>query len=272
MASKTKRARRGRPAGKPLNQRELAARRANLTVARSAPKELIYRPTPKRLAASLKNLRKALAARRREEASDRLRLNALRHGLFSRELVDESVTKLGEDPREFARHRELLVQLFAPRTEDEYAIALELSNLAWRRLRLFRAAAERERREVRQAIERYARPGRLDAGETLNRMYLLLATLDNFDRVLRDAARLRDEIQQLAFMLVEGRQEAEKEVRSQEPEVRSREPEERMQKADDVWLEPETASEEQEEKMQNAEGTSQDPEVRRKEGDGENCE
>ncbi len=142
----------------------------------------------------------------------------------------------------------MFVRLFAPRTEDEYAIAFELSNLAWRRLRLFRAAAERERREVRQAIERYARPGRLDAGETLNRMYLLLATLDNFDRVLRDAARLRDEIQQLVHMLIEGREEK-TEARSRESEVGSAQPEESWQEAEAEIQQPEVrGTEEDDEK------------------------
>lgn len=206
MAARTKRGRRGRPAGKPLTRRELAARRRNLKKARAAPKELVYRPTDKRVKASLKNLRKALAWRRQAEASDRIRLNALKHGFFSRELVDESVKRLGEDRHEFARHRELFVQFFVPRTEEEAVIVWELGNLAWRRLRLFRAAAERERRDLRVAIERYGEPGPLAAAETLERMYLLLATLDNWDRVLKDVARLRDEIQQLAMMLVEGRE------------------------------------------------------------------
>jgi hypothetical protein len=234
--------RRGRPAGKPLNRRELAARRRNLARARSAPKDLIYRPTDKRVAASLKNLRKALAARRRKEASDRLRLNALRHGLFSRQLVDESVVRLGEDMREFQRHRELFAQWFVPRNIDEAAIVWEVSNLAWRRLRLFRAVAERERRDLRRAIEPCGDPVRLDAHQTLDRMYLLLATLDNFDRILKDAAKLRDEIHQVARLLVEGRmpecQEAEagsqeSEGGSPEPEVIRREADE--ERDDSVW-------------------------------------
>ncbi len=205
MRAKAKGARRGRPAGKPLSRRELAARRANLLLARAAPKDLIYRPTAKRLAASLKNLRKAMTARRSQEGNDRVRLNALRHGVFSRELIDESVSRLGEDRREFERHRELFACIFVPHTEDEAAIVYELSNIAWRRLRLFRAAAERERRDLRRAFERYCEPGLLDAQETLSRMYLVLDTLDNCTRVLKDAARLRDEIQQLVRMLIEGR-------------------------------------------------------------------
>lgn len=145
------------------------------------------------------------------------------------------------------------MQLFAPRTEDEYALVWELSNLAWRRLRLFRAAAERERRDLRLAIERYAQPGRIGAAETLDRMYLLLATLDNFDRVLKDAARVRDEIQQLTLMLVEGRQETEGSKQKAEGS---------MQKAEGNWPEPEV-------EIEKLEAGGAEPVVRRTDVDDE---
>lgn len=197
-----KRRGRGRPAGKPLSRRELAARRANLAKARRAPKDVIYRPTAKRLAASLANLRQAMAARRSEEASERVRLNALKHGVYSRELVDESVRRLGESEREFQAHRELFVQLLVPRDEGEAALVLEMANLAWRRLRLFRAQAQREARDLGRMLAGYPEPAPLDAAETLDRMYMLFATLDNCDRVLKDASKLRFEMQGLIQMLI----------------------------------------------------------------------
>jgi hypothetical protein len=202
MGAKTKRARRGRPAGKPLTRRELTARRKNLLRARSAPKELIYRLTPRRLKASLKNLRKAMAGRRREGAYERLRLNALKHGVYSRELVDESVERLGENRREFAAHHELFARMLVPRTEDETVIAWELANLAWRRLRLFRAAAERERRDLARFLHGLPPPAPLSGKETLDRMYLLFATLDGCDQVIRDAAKLRSEMHDYFRLLI----------------------------------------------------------------------
>ena len=196
------RRKRGRPAGKPLSGKELRARRSNLVKARRAPKELIYRPTARRMAASLKNLRKALAARRRADANERIRLNALRHGVYSRELVDESVRRLGESPREFARHRELFTQMLVPRTEDEAVIVWEMANIAWRRLRLFRAAAERERRDLKRLLESFPSPAPLTGEDTLERMYLLFAALDNCDRVVAEASKLRVEMQDLFHLLV----------------------------------------------------------------------
>jgi hypothetical protein len=202
MARKKTPGKRGRPAGKPLTRKELAARRKNLRRARSAPKDLIYRPTARRMAANLKNLRKAIAARRREEANERVRLNALRHGVFSRELVDESVERLGESRVEYAAHHELFARMLVPRTQDEAVIVWELANLAWRRLRLFRAATERERRELGSLLDQFPTPVTLTADETLERMYLLFATLDGCDRVVREAAKLRSEMQDYFRLLI----------------------------------------------------------------------
>lgn len=194
--------RRGRPAGKPLSRRELAARRANLAQARRAPKDVIYRPTEKRRAASLKNLREAMAARRSEEASDRLRLNALKHGVYSREMIDESVRRLGESEREFAEHRELFARWLVPRNEEEAVIVWELSNLAWRRLRLFRAQARREARDLRRMLAETPAPRALSAEETEQRAWLLYAVLSDCERVVKEASRLRFEMEMLLQELV----------------------------------------------------------------------
>jgi hypothetical protein len=193
--------RRGRPPGQPLSAAELEARRRNLEQARAAPKEVIYRPTPERMAASLANLRKAQAARRSEAGSERVRLNALKHGVYSQELVDASARRLGESERALAEHRELFARLFVPRDEQEATVVWELANVAWRRLRLFRAAALREAHDLRRLMEEFPEPAPLDAAETEWRASLLFAALDNCDRVLRDAARLRYEMQQMISLL-----------------------------------------------------------------------
>ncbi len=197
--------RRGRPRGKPLSRKELTARRANLERARAAPKEVIYRPTEKRMAASLANLRKAIAARRSDEANERVRLNALKHGVYSRELVEESVRRLGESERDFAAHRERFAQLFVPRDDWDAALVQEMANLAWRRLRLFRAQALREARDLRRMLEEFGEARLLTAEETQQRAWVLFAVLDDCDRVLKDAAKLRFEMQTLLRELVRQR-------------------------------------------------------------------
>jgi len=85
----------------------LAARRANLAKARAAPRDVIYRPTEKRQAASRANLQKALAARKTPKGNAAARLNALKHGLFAKQVVAASVARLGEDPKAFAEHLRL---------------------------------------------------------------------------------------------------------------------------------------------------------------------
>lgn len=223
--------RRGRPPGRPLSRRELDARRRNLERARASPKDLVYRPTAKRLAASLKNLRKAIAARRKREARERLRFNALVHGVYSRELVEESVARLGEDAREFKRHHHVLARLLVPLNEPEATVVWEIANVAWRRLRLFRAQALREMREVRRLAEQFPGPAPLDAAETELRADLLYAALDDCERVVREAGKLRFEMQEMVNLLVANRTEKavtsdEKEtgVRSLGSEVRTRIP------------------------------------------------
>src|SRR5690348_12285107 len=96
----------------------LASRRANLERARAAPREKIYRSTEKRLAASRANLAKAIAARRSPRGNASARLNALRDGLFVRDVAG-SVPCMGEDPAEFRAHHHLYFRIFAPADDEE---------------------------------------------------------------------------------------------------------------------------------------------------------
>ncbi|PYV24596.1 MAG: hypothetical protein DMG27_12480, partial [Acidobacteria bacterium] len=171
-ARRTKRGR-GRPKG-PLSERELAARRSNLRKARAAPKELIYRPTPKRQAASRANMEKAIAARRAPAGNANARLNALKHGLFARR-VRESVARLGESLDEFDRHVGLVERLFAPQDAVERELTLRLAETLWRRLRLFRA----QERKERNAVENWSNWAGVfvDASETERRAQMLLFLL-----------------------------------------------------------------------------------------------
>jgi hypothetical protein len=96
-----------------LSPEALAARRANPERARAAPKEVIYRTTEKRQAASRANLQKAIEARKTPEGNSSARMNALKHGLNSKN-VAVSVPRLGEDPEEFREHLESFKRFFRP--------------------------------------------------------------------------------------------------------------------------------------------------------------
>ncbi len=131
----------------PRSEAERQARRANLAKARTAPREVIYRPTAKRRAASRANLAKAQVARRSPEGNAAVRLNALKHG-FDAAGVEETVARLGEDPAAFAAHLERFGRAFLPEDEVETRLVRQLAELFWKRLRWFPALGRLEEAQI----------------------------------------------------------------------------------------------------------------------------
>jgi hypothetical protein len=192
----------------------LAARRANLRKARAAPREVIYRPTEKRRAASRANLQKAQAARRGPRGNAAARLNALKHGLFATARVGESVRRLGESPQEFAAHRRRFERLFAPFDDEEKRLVKRLADACWRRLRLFRAAARWESDRLKQVLAHEPALPRLDVEETEHRARILvLAFFDTVDGVFRESDKLNSQIEALLRAVLRKRSGGEVEFR-----------------------------------------------------------
>lgn len=125
-----------------LTPARLAAMRTNAGKMQAASVEK-FRLTERRLLASRANLRKAQAVERAPKSYARSRFNHLKHGLQVRTL-DETLTLLGEDPREFQLHRDLLARAFVPQDELERKVIHRLAEAVWRRLRLYRAQARWE--------------------------------------------------------------------------------------------------------------------------------
>ncbi|MEJ2010445.1 MAG: hypothetical protein P8Z30_20215 [Acidobacteriota bacterium] len=184
----------------------LAARRANLLKARSAPRERIYRPTEKRQAANRRNLAKAQAALRAPGGSERSRMNALKHGLFAREFSPATLRRLGEDPQEFREMHRLLRRVFVPRERPECELVARLAETCWRRLRLFRAQALREQQSLRRTLESVPVVRRaLGHEETeLRAQMLVMATFD-FTNTVTEALKLQSQIECLLRALVRKR-------------------------------------------------------------------
>ncbi len=172
-----------------LSARELESRRANLAKARAVGKEILYRPTERRQAASRANLQKAIAARRAPEGNANARLNALRHGLFAHRLED-SVKMLGENPEDLARHRLLFLHTFVPEDEQEGEIVARLADLVWRRLRLFRAQADWEMRRLHALFGAAEGTESLGAYHTERRAYALMRALVDWDDLLRESGKI----------------------------------------------------------------------------------
>jgi hypothetical protein len=184
----------GRKPGKPLTARELAARRANLEKARAAPRDA-YRTTAKRLQTSRSNLVKAIAARRRPEGNASARLNALKHGLYAKQTLADSVDRLSEDRQEFALHVHQFESVFAPRDEEEKRIVRKLAGSVWRRLRFFRAQACWEKEKLQRMFAEAPAPARLSLDDTVARAEGLALALMQFDAFFRTLNKLEARVE-----------------------------------------------------------------------------
>ena len=184
----------------------LAARRANLLKARSAPRERIYRSPEKRQAANRCNLAKAQAALRTRRGSAHSRMNALKHGLFAHEFSPATLRRLGEDPQEFREMRRLFRRVFVPRERPERELVARLAETCWRRLRLFRAQALREQESLRQALASVPAVRRpLGHEETEIRAQMLGMAIYDFSATVTEAFKLQSQIECLLRALMRKR-------------------------------------------------------------------
>jgi hypothetical protein len=201
LAPRPRRRKRGRPRGKPLSAAELAARRANLQKAHAAPKQVIYRSTARRQAASRANIQKAITWRRSPGGNAMARLNALKHGAFARTLAD-TVQRLREDPAEFRRHLQLFQRVYVPQDEREALLVRRLAETTWRRLRLFHAQARWETDRLHALFAAAPSPRSLTSEETELRALALLYTLNRWETLFREAAKLESRVERLLRVLL----------------------------------------------------------------------
>ncbi len=187
-----------------LTPRALAARRANLRKAWAAPKEVIYRRTEKRQAASRANLAKAIAARRSPGGGRAARMNALKHGLFARD-VQSSVRRLGESPEEFRAHLGRFERSFSPQDEVEKELVERLAFAVWRRLRLFRAQAGVESDRVKKLLDAPPEGGISPAKATAVCGYTLGKIFYDLKYFFEQLAKLQSQVESLLRALVRKR-------------------------------------------------------------------
>ncbi len=184
--------RRGRKPGKPLTEIELATRRANLAKARAALKQG-YPPTEKRLRASLANLAKAQAARGAPQGNAAARLNALKHGLFAEQTLEESVDRLGESKEEFEGCLRLFERGFAAADAEELRLVRGLAATVWRRLRFFHAQASWEKERMQRVFAQA--PAQLDVEETVDRADRLVLAFMELDPFFRELSKIETRIE-----------------------------------------------------------------------------
>lgn len=187
-----------------LTRQALAARRANLAKARAVPREVRYRPTEKRQAASRANIQRAIAWRRSPEGNARARLNSLKHGLYARP-TEDAARRLNQAQGEYAEHLRLFDQVYAPQDDAERKLVRRLADAVWRRLQLFHAQGQWELTHLHQVFRDAPRAARLTPGETEMRAYALLHVLWKWDRFRADLGRLESEIENLLRRLLRRR-------------------------------------------------------------------
>jgi hypothetical protein len=183
--------------------RRRAAHLANLVKA-WATNRRHYRATPARRAASVATIRLAQAAPRAPESYARSRFNHLKHGLTVRTL-EETFHLLGENPKELAGHRRLLVRTFAPRDKIERRVVARLAEVFWRRLRLYRAQGCWEAETLRRYLGDLPRETKLSADETSWRAELVLAALMLDSRLYRYEDQFRRKLERLLSYLLRHR-------------------------------------------------------------------
>jgi hypothetical protein len=187
-----------------LSAAALAARRANLLKARAADKDLIYRSTERRRAASRANIEKAIAWRRSPEGNARARLNALQHGLAV-ERLPGILTRLGEAPEDFVRHRTRVHRVFRPETEIEWDLVERLARATWRRLRILRARARLESLVWRRLLARAGKAQTLSLEEITDRATAISRRLERAHRVEVESYNLESRIERILEALLRER-------------------------------------------------------------------
>lgn len=179
----------------------LAARRANLELARAAPRDRIYRRTRRRREASRRNIQRPLAWRRSPQGNARARLNAFQHGLAAK-TSPELRAALGEAPEDFGHHLDLVARVFLPRDPEEGRLVERLAQASWNHMRVFRAQARMERFAWRRLG---TRPGRLTLEEFSERAYEVSKLFALAHLVDSEAGKYEDQIERLLAALLRAR-------------------------------------------------------------------
>jgi hypothetical protein len=182
-----------------LTPARLRAMRANARKMQRGSVEK-FQMTEARRRANAENIRKAQSAPRTPESRGRSRFNHLQHGLNVRSL-EETMQRLHENPRDLEAHAQRFARVFAPADPAEAKVVREIADLAWRRLRLFKAQARWEAGRLKKFFESADFVQPLDAESTRMRAMTLLGLLTDHDKFFDNERRLTAAIERQLRML-----------------------------------------------------------------------
>jgi hypothetical protein len=140
------------------------------------------------------------------EADFRRRYHGLKYGLGAGVCsLEESMAALGEDPAEFKALVGLIEHTFVPKNLPEYEVVQRLAGAIWRRLRLYKAAAQWEADALRQALSSGPEAESLTVDETHIRAFGIMTLLLNEALLSRSRFQLLAEVERQLRALLKTR-------------------------------------------------------------------
>ena len=119
----------------------------------------------------------------------------MKHGLFAKQTLAESVDRLAEAKEEFNQHLRLFQRVFAPADQEEKQIVRGLAQTVWRRLRLFSAQARWEKEKLQRMFAEAPAPAQLGLADTVARAEGLALALMQFEAFFREQAKLESQVE-----------------------------------------------------------------------------
>jgi len=198
MTDKPKRAYQSTPEGREAKRRNLEK------VRKATPKEVVFRDTPRRRAASIASLGLAQEGKRRKREQGKS--TGIQHGLSCVDLRG-SLAMAGATPEELEAHRQDFLAAFAPRSETATKLVLGMADCAWRRELLPHVHAVEQAIGLEARLTVAAEPGQADLGDYVVAR-LVRDVFDNGEFRER-LVKLNGRFEHLGWLLLAGRDEEE---------------------------------------------------------------
>jgi len=176
-----------------VSDRGRAALLRNLERANAVPPEIRFRSTPRRRQACHRNLKLALAAKKRDRSINYA--TSLRHGWYVAD-PERALALVGATPEEYHRHLEAWRREVKPRDAREAKLAHALGMLSWRWLSGLRLEGDREVLAVYRLLAGVAEERRAGQPLTAERLETLVIHIDRelgaWDRLMTPLEKIRD--------------------------------------------------------------------------------
>jgi len=163
----------------------------------------------------------------------------LKHGLFAKQTLTQSVDRLGEDKEEFALHLRQFERVFAPQDDEEKQIVRGLAQTVWRRLRIFHTQACWEKEKLQRMLADAPTPAQLGLVDTVDRAEGLALALMQFEAFFREVGNLEAQVESWLRKLIKKRSQGQLRWKGfsprREPGTRKSKKDEQLDRCVEVW-------------------------------------